>query len=281
MSKFSRFLLVSDFDHTLTDHNGFIPQANLDAIDYFTRHGGVFTICTGRSLPASRYRFRDIPMNAPLLFCNGAGCYDLKKEELIFCHPLPDDCLDLIRRCEQAYPDLRLEIHTMEQHHAFHEDPRRDASLAKQHTPCSYVKDWSEIGTPRVKFSMYSRGGDVATIDPFSPRGQYFRQVAETVSQWAGDRYVATLSLPGLLEVQAAGTSKGLAARQLAKTLDRPILVCVGDAPNDITMLQEADLSFLAGDGDPRMMDYGFRKAAPSCDGTIADVIKQLEDRHI
>lgn len=169
----------------------------------------------------------------------------------------------------------------MAQHHAFHEDPRRDASLAKQHTPCSYVKDWSEIGTPRVKFSMYSRDGDVATIDPFSPRGQYFRQVAETVSQWAGDRYVATLSLPGLLEVQAAGTSKGLAARQLAKTLDRPILVCVGDAPNDITMLQEADLSFLAGDGDPRMMDYGFRKAAPSCDGTIADVIKQLEDRHI
>ena len=281
MVDFSQFLLVSDFDHTLTDHTGHIPQANLDAIEYFIAHGGVFTICTGRSLPASKYRFKDIPMNAPLLFCNGAGCYDLKTETLTFCHPLPEDCLTLIRRCEEAFPDLRLEIHTLEKHHAFHEDPRRDASLARQHTPYVYVTDWDEIEAPRVKFSMYSRNGDVATIDPYSPRGAYFRQVAETVSAWAGDRYTATLSLPGLLEVQVAGTSKGLAARELAVKLKRPVLVCAGDAPNDITMLNEADLAFLASDGDPRMMEYPYHKAAPSSEGTIADIISQLETRHI
>ena len=55
MSKFSNFLLVSDFDRTLTDRQGRIPQTNLDAIAYFMAQGGAFTIATGRSLPMSRY----------------------------------------------------------------------------------------------------------------------------------------------------------------------------------------------------------------------------------
>lgn len=43
MGKFSNFLLVSDFDRTLTDRRGQIPQANLDAICYFMEQGGAFT----------------------------------------------------------------------------------------------------------------------------------------------------------------------------------------------------------------------------------------------
>lgn len=278
MADFSRFLLVSDFDHTLTDHNGHIPQANLDAIEYFTSHGGVFTISTGRSLPASKYRFQDIPMNAPLLFCNGAGCYDRTQEELIFCRPLPADAMALILRCVEAFPDLRLEVHGLQCHYVFHADPHRDASLRRQQTPFIHVSAHDEIPTPWVKFSMYSRDGDVASIDPNSRRGQYFKDVTETVTRWAGPGYVVTLSMPGLIEVQVAGTSKGLAARELAKKLNRPVLVCAGDAPNDIPMLEEADLPFLASDGDSRMMDLPYRKAAPSHDGTIADIIKTLKN---
>ena len=65
-----------------------------------------------------------------------------------------------------------------------------------------------------------------------------------------------------------------------AKALEaqkRKILVCAGDAANDLSMLDEADLAFLAADGDPRMMDRGYRLAAACDEGTIADVIRQLE----
>ena len=277
MADFSQFLLVSDYDHTLTDHCGQIPNSNLQAISYFMAHGGVFTICTGRSLPASRKVFEPVPMNAPLLFCNGAGCYDLHKEELLFCHPLPPDSLWLIRKCEEQFPDLHLEVHGLDKHYAFHEDPRRDASLRRQQVEFLYVEDWAQIKQPMVKFSLYSRNGDVATLDPESERGLYFRDIAATISQWAGDGFVATLSMPGLIEVQVAGTSKGLAARELAQRLGRKCLVCVGDAPNDLTMLEEADLSFYVSDGDSRMLPYGFPSCASSHEGAIADVIRKLE----
>ena len=117
----------------------------------------------------------------------------------------------------------------------------------------------------------------MATIDPHSERGQYFKRAAEATAHRAGPGFVVTLSMPGLIEVQIAGTSKGLAARDLAKKLGRPVLVCAGDAPNDIPMLDEADLSFLAADGDSRMMEYPYHRAAPSNEGTIADIVKILE----
>ena len=80
-----------------------------------------------------------------------------------------------------------------------------------------------------------------------------------------------------MVEVQPAGTSKGIAARQLAVTMGRSVLVCAGDASNDLPMLEEADLAFLAADGDGRMLHRGYRIAASCNDGTIADVIRQLD----
>ena len=278
MADLSRFLLVSDYDHTMTDHTGHIPQANLDAIARFTAQGGKFTICTGRSLPASVNVFQGIPMNAPLLFCNGAACYDFSEKTLPFCHPLPQEAKALIAWCLEAFPDLRVEVHCLEKHYVFNNDPHRDAALRKRATPFECPQDLTQVPRPWVKFSLYSRDGDVPTIDLGSERGLYFKQATEAIAEKAGDGFVVTHSMPGLIEVQVAGTSKGLAARELAKKLERPILVCVGDAPNDISMLEEADLAFLAGDCDPRMELFPYRKVAPSFEGTVADVIRLLAE---
>lgn len=277
MADFSRFLLVSDFDHTLTDHSGNIPQANPDAISYFIAHGGMFTVCTGRSLPASKYPFRDLPINAPLLFCNGAGCCDLASGSLFFCHPLPEEAKDLMAWCLEEFPDLRLEVHCLDKHYVFHADAHGIAAMTRRKTGFVEVTDFASIPHPWVKFSMYSRNGDVATIDLDSERGQYFKEATAKTAQKAGSGYVVTHSMPGLIEVQIAGTSKGLAARELADRLGRPVLVCVGDAPNDLPMLEKADLAFLPSDCDPRMQAVPYPKAAPSYEGTVADVIHILE----
>ena len=276
MAKFSKYLLVSDFDRTLTDRQGRIPQVNLDAIRYFMDQGGAFTIATGRSLPMSRYRFADIPMNAPLLVFNGAACFDLKTEELLFCHPMPDDCMELMQYYEKAFPQLRLEVHCLDKHYVFHGDDSRDAYLRRQHADYVHAS-WDMIPDPKVKFSIYSMRDDLFAITPDSEDGRFFLSLEEEINRRGGGRYTAINSLPGMVEVQAASTSKGIAARELARKLERPILVCAGDATNDISMLDEADLAFLAADGDERMLGRGYRPAAPCGDGTIADVIRQLE----
>lgn len=276
MGKFSNYLLVSDFDRTLTDRSGQIPQANLDAIGRFMEQGGAFTIGTGRSLPMSLQRFRGVPINAPLLVFNGAACYDPGVGALLFCHPMPEDCVALMQYYEQAYPQLRLEVHGLDKHYVFHGDAERDAYLERQGAPFVHA-DWSMVPDPKVKFSIYSMRKDLFSITPESDEGRFFQALEADINRRGGGRYTAINSLPGMVEVQAAGTSKGIAARELARKLGRSILVCAGDAPNDLSMLEEADLSFLAADGDPRMLSRGFRPAAACTQGTIADVIRQLE----
>ena len=276
MAKFSNYLLVSDFDRTLTDRRGNIPQANLDAISYFMEHGGAFTIGTGRSLPMSRHRFRGIPLNAPLLICNGAVCFDPTTEQILFCHPMPDDCVELMQHYERTLPHLRLEVHCLDKHYVFHGDDSRDAYLRRQHADYVHAT-WDMVPDPKVKFSIYSMRDDLFNITPDSEDGRFFLALEQEVNQRGGGRYTAINSLPGMVEVQAADTSKGIAARELAQLLNRSILVCAGDATNDLSMLDEADLAFLAADGDERMFGRGYRTAAPCDEGTIADVIRQLD----
>ena len=51
MGIFTDYLLVSDFDLTLTNAEDRVPEANLRALAYFMEQGGAFTVATGRSLP--------------------------------------------------------------------------------------------------------------------------------------------------------------------------------------------------------------------------------------
>lgn len=277
MGKFSDLILISDFDRTMTDRTGWIPEANLEAISDFIAQGGVFTLATGRSLPMSRYRFQTVPVNAPLIVCNGAACFDPVTEEVLFCHPLPEGTLALMQHYEREFPHLRLEIHCLDRHYIFHHDPRRDAYLERQKAAYAYVP-WEQVPHPQVKFCIYHPSNERFDIESDSEQGRFFSWLEEDVNRRGGGRLLALHSLPGLVEVQTANTSKGLAARELARKLGRRTLICAGDAINDLSMLEEADLAFIPADCDERVRGRGFREAAPSAEGTIADLIRQLHD---
>ena len=82
MGKFDGVLLASDFDNTLLYTEDALrtggpvpplPERNREALDYFIREGGAFSIATGRALAAFA-RYADmVPMNAPGVVCNGAA----------------------------------------------------------------------------------------------------------------------------------------------------------------------------------------------------------------
>lgn len=275
MGKFSDFILVSDFDQTMTDRSSQIPTANLEAIRYFMDHGGIFTLATGRSLPMARYRFSSVPVNAPWIVYNGGACYDPVTEQTLFCHPLPEDSMPLLQSLLQRYPHLRQEIHTLDAHYIFGADPSRTDYLKSQHAKYAYVP-WDEVPDPKVNYCLYSVGPDAWTLSADSEEGRFFAGLEQEINELGQGRILALNSLPAMVEIQAAGVSKGRAARDLAKSLGRKTLVCAGDAVNDLSMLDEADLAFVPADCDSRVKVRGFREAAPCGEGTIADIIRQL-----
>ena len=75
---------------------------------------------------------------------------------------------------------------------------------------------------------------------------------------------------PGIVDVHAKGVSKLRSARLLQQELGKKILICVGDAENDLTMLEGADYAFCPSDG---VIAQRFPNVCPCGDGAIADVI--------
>ena len=78
--KFKNVLLASDFDGTLADCNGKIPESVISAIKYFMSEGGRFTVCTGRIFQGF-HLYSEEYINAPVLLGNGAMAYDYKNKE--------------------------------------------------------------------------------------------------------------------------------------------------------------------------------------------------------
>ena len=63
--KFSDYLLVSDMDATLLNDDHIISEENRQAIDYFIKNGGRFTVATGRMVEAVRAYMPNLHINAP------------------------------------------------------------------------------------------------------------------------------------------------------------------------------------------------------------------------
>ena len=67
LGKFNGVLLVSDFDDTLYGEDMRITRENVEALTYFTREGGTFTVATGRARPNFAPHASHIPINLSLI----------------------------------------------------------------------------------------------------------------------------------------------------------------------------------------------------------------------
>lgn len=279
MGRFSDVLLVSDFDRTLTRNDSTIPQQNLDAIAYFMDEGGIFTIATGRSLPLFRQRAEGLPLKVPVLLYNGAACYDFGAQKLEFCIAMPDELPQIMGQIMDRYPELRAEVQCLDAHYCFGQDALRDEYLAKSGVTVRY-RPWSEIPKPWVKASFYApfrQAGHCLPWEATQEEDRLFSQLCQWVNETYKGAYTATQALPRMMELERYGVSKGTGARKLANTLGRSILVCAGDAPNDLTMLEEAEYGYVPADCDAKIRGRGFLTAASCGEGAVADIVAQLE----
>lgn len=272
MALFSDVLLTVDYDRTLTAPDSTIPQRNLDAIRYFIDNGGAFTVNTGRSVPMARIFLDKVPVNAPLLLYNGSAAYDTQEKKLTFAHKIPLDPWETVKKCMELFPDLTLEVQGVDAHYRFSENPAWDAFC--DHQPCAhgFAQPGDDIG-PFLKFSLYGQIRDVTVASLFECLpGELERmdQAESTLKEVFGSHCEVFRAAARIIDVHTKGISKGKSARQLLDQLGRKILVCVGDAHNDLPMLEEADFAFAPADG---VIADRFENVCPCGDGAVAHVI--------
>ena len=133
------------------------------------------------------------------------------------------------------------------------------------------AKPGDDLG-PFIKFSIFgnSDNGHLSGLFTESPEEERFAQLRQFIMDRWGDKVDVFLAAPRILDVHAKGVSKGVAGRALQKRLGKKILVCVGDAANDIPMLDNADYAYCPADG---VVADRYETVCECGKGAVADVI--------
>ena len=270
---FSDVLLTVDFDRTLTAPDSTIPGRNIEAIEYFMAHGGTFTMNTGRSIPMSRENILGIvPTNAPLLLYNGSADYDEKTGELTRFAPIDLDPTELLPALQARFPHLNVEVQALDAHYLLRKDVMWEDYCS--HNGCAWkYAEPHKIPGPFIKFAFYGQFRKNTVADMYRATAEEMAQFEEMIAYMQenfGDKIEIFRACARIVDIHAKGVSKCSAARDLQRELGKKILVCVGDAENDLTMLEGADYAFCPADG---VVADRFPNVCPCGEGAVADVI--------
>lgn len=270
MGIFDDVLLTVDYDRTMTDYHSKVPARNLEAIEYFKAEGGRFTLNTGRSTTTMRNLFDIVPANAPFLLYNGSAIYENGKLTPLNIIDLP--MWEVLGEIMERFPEMNWEIQGLQHHYLLNPNPDFVAMYAKMNWAWEPVQ-WGQDCGPFIKFAAYGPLRRVALADVHEATDEDVQRFAEMVQfvhdRW-GDKADTFLAAPRIMDVQAKGVSKGNAAVRLKEMLGRKILVCVGDAENDLSMLDAADYAYCPADG---VVADRYENVCNCTDGAIADVI--------
>lgn len=270
MAQFEDILLTVDMDRTLTGPDSVIPKRNLEAIAYFTANGGKFTVNTGRSLNTFRGQMNLVPTNAPLLLFNGSATYFNGKYQRY--QEIDLDMWEVLLQVRKEFPQMNLEVQALDCHYLIDPTPEFERMYHGMQWEYKLPKIGQDLG-PFIKFALFGNPSTnkVGSMYDFTPEELAEIDGIETRIQalW-GDKIDTTRSAPRIIDVQAKGMSKGRSARLLQQELGRRILVCVGDAENDLTMLDEADYAFCPADG---VVAARYENVCECGKGAVADVI--------
>ena len=267
---FSDVLLTVDYDRTMTGPDSKIPQRNLDAVDFFMKNGGTFTINTGRSVSSFKKHLGKVPVNAPILMYNGSARWD--KGKLTNLKLLDFDLWDTVKILRSTFPNMNLEIQGVDLHYLIDPEPAYVAFYDALKWGYQISQPGDDLG-PFMKFALAGspRKKSVATLyDTDAAEDALFDAAQEKILELWGEKVEVYRAAPRIIDVHAKGVSKIAAARQLQQELGKKILVCAGDAENDIPMLEGADYAFCPADG---MVADRFPNVCNCADGAIAEVI--------
>lgn len=265
MGKFDGILLASDFDDTLYDLTFHIPARNLEAIRYFIREGGYFTVSTGRAHRTFAPYAPLIPINAPAVLSNGAAIYDFQADKMLEQTCLPDTAPADLAGLMEEFPSVSLEVYHGEDIYVCRPNAITFAHLKKVN--CDYTEcPVTDMPTPWVKALFHD---EHEVLLPAQAR----------VLERYEDQYEAIFSNPCYLEFTRKGSSKGGGVAKVAKMLGiAPERVyCVGDNQNDIPMLELSAIPFAPANCAPEVKEWGARVLGHCDGGVIGDIVDILD----
>ncbi len=267
----SEILVVSDIDGTLLQAGYGIPKENIDAIDRFVEKGGLFTVATGRSVEAVRKYVDWINMSAPAILCNGAVLYDYKTDRVIYNKTLLPSARTIVEEISRIFPELGIEIHTVEGITAVRMNECVFNHTAVEHIPFTLAElETIPDGWNKVLFT--DSEGKIEQVVKF------VEQKKKTNPLYNQFTFVMTSKIYFELIPNDVGKGEGL--RKLASLMgvDMENTVAVGDYYNDLPLFEAAGYRAAVADAPEDVRAIVDVTVKPCLQGGVGDLLDSLED---
>lgn len=266
MGRYDGWLLVSDMDGTLLSPDGNISEGNRKAIASFVSQGGRFGIATGR-MPTSIFeRIGGLQVNCPLIVLNGAGLYDLERQQWLATRFLQ---MDLLRSCVEDvardFPDVGIV--------AF--EPEHASVLSR----VSWLSEMSPIERSRFVETSLDKVGQHVFKLVLTAEADRIVEVRPYLEAHAVSASVdMVLAADTCLELMPRQVSKGTALVALRDSLgiapDK--VMAIGDYENDADMLRVAGISAAPQNAHPGVRALADKIVAHHGEDAVADFLRQV-----
>jgi Cof subfamily protein (haloacid dehalogenase superfamily) len=171
---------------------------------------------------------------------NGALIYDPPNKSILAHHPIPlRTAKSVIMMSRKTYPDVLISVEVLD--HWFTDRVSKDyqTEVAKQFVPDKLGPIESWLTSDVTKILLLGEQKSLSEI----------RKVLRTK---LSRRLSSTQSESNILQIMSAGVSKGKALKFVCEHYGVPLqrTIAIGDAPNDIDMLQAAGIGIAMADAD-------------------------------
>lgn len=259
-------MLVTDIDGTLLDDRGHLSRANREALGRLIDRGVHVTLATGRTLAATRELAARLGIRLPLITCNGSQVVAPSGAVLMEWRLAPeavDAVVDLAGRlglCGFAYLTAGVVPVAGGERRADHllgEDRARLLAPVSRTGPDA---PWYGEGGA-IKLLLL---GEPAAADALERAAATGRQSFSTLR-----------SGPDCVEVMPPGVSKATGMSFLSRRLGLPMerVVAVGNAGNDIQMVQQAGVGVAVATAEPQLLALADYVAPPHWADGVADAV--------
>jgi Cof subfamily protein (haloacid dehalogenase superfamily) len=258
-------MLVLDMDDTLLTDDHKISNENREMLFKAQELGVYVILASGRPTPAMTSYAKELQLdNSYMISYNGAVITDLKEDKVIF---------------EQTL--------TQEQIHELY-----DYSLKSNTHIITYVngKIVSETDSEFIEIEKNITGLEHNKVVSFKEEVQssavkcilledpiYLKEVEKDLKA-AMPHLSVSMSKPFFLEVAQNGIDKASSIKILAEKLDihQSEIIAVGNAGNDLTMIEYAGLGVWVDNVDPELRDKGDFIVASNNNHGVAEVVRRF-----
>lgn len=263
-------MIITDLDGTFYKTGGGLVEKNLEAVEYFKKNGGLFTIASGRVPSAMGYDieiFKTLT-NVPAILCNGAYIYDfhtgtrISEIEVNY-----DKAIEISRAVHKKVPDVTVRVS-----YGGNEYRLKDGD------DFYHVGDMCKvIGENAPVLKSWTRVSFDGNPDNTELVRKYFENDYK-------EYFSFMKACPEIYEFQDIKASKGQALDRLRAYIREANLAkgqlkiyALGDFENDLDLLAHADVSACPENAIESVKRVADIQLCHCNDGTTADLIAKIE----